>query len=466
MTATESRVWKLDQKINRTGLPIDLDLVKSAIAIDTEHRARLEARAAELMGIENPNSAAQFREWLAGEDVNVDKLRKADVAELRAGELEPHVREALEIRAELAKSSTKKYYGLIAATGRDGRLRGCFQFNGAPRTGRWAGRLFQPQNLPGGNVKSKHIGTARAVVLTGDYEFASTMYPGTSDVLASCIRTAIAAPPGKKLVVADYSSIETVMIGWAAQCPALLKVFRDGRDAYKEYAARLLRIDYDDVTPEQRKYAKPPVLGCGFMLGARGLVAYAAGYGVTMSEADAKAAVDAYRGAYPEVVRFWYAVDSAAKAAIQKPGTVFKVGPFRFKVRDGFLLINLPSGRSLAYREPKIDPDGRFGPEVTYMGLDYGHKWDRIATHPGKITENIVQAIARDLLAEALLTIDATEPGLEIVGHVHDEILTLADEDDETAVDRLIAAMCKLPAWASDAPIGAAGWSGPYFRKD
>lgn len=464
MTATEWRAWRLDQTINRCGLPIDLDLVQAAIRIDSEHRARLTARAIELMQIENPNSRNQIIEWLQGEDVELDSLRKADVSALLSGELAPNVREAMEIRAELSKSSTRKYYALTEATGDDGRLRGCFQFNGAARTGRWAGRLFQPQNLPRGNVKPEHIDTARAVVATGDYDFAAALYPSVSELLASCVRTVIAAPPGKTLVVADYASIETVMIAWAAECPALLKVFRTGRDAYKDMASRLFAIDYAAVTKEQRTYAKPIVLGCGYLLGAKGMVAYAAGYGVDMSEREAARAVAAYREGYPEVVRFWHRVDAAAKYAIRNPGKIVKVGRFAFKVEGDFLLLKLPSERKLAYFKPEINPDGRYGDEITYMGVDYGHKWNRIATHPGKITENIVQAIARDLLVEGLFRA-AADPGLEIVGHVHDEILALADEDDETSLDRLLDGMRQMPGWAADAPVEAAGWSGPFYCK-
>lgn len=464
MTANEWRAWRLDQAINRGGLPIDLDLVHAAVAIDTEHRARLTARAVELMQIENPNSRDQIIKWLQGEDVELDTLRKADVSALLSGELPPDVREALEIRAELSKSSTRKYYALTEATGDDGRLRGCFQFNGAARTGRWAGRLFQPHNLPRGNVKPEDIGTARAVVATGDYEFAATLYPSVSDLLASCVRTVIAAPPGKKLVVADYAGIETVMIAWAADCPSLLDVFRSGRDAYKDMAARLFNIDYAAVTKAQRAYAKPIVLGCGYMLGAKGLVAYAVGYGVEMSEQEAAKAVTSYRESYCEVVKFWHRVDAAAKYAIRNAGKIVKAGRFAFKVEGDFLLLKLPSGRKLAYFKPEINPDGRYGDEITYMGVDYGHQWDRIATHPGKITENIIQAIARDLLVEGLFNA-AGDPGLEIIGHIHDEILALTDRDDATALERLINGMRQLPDWAAGAPVDAAGWSGPFYCK-
>jgi DNA polymerase len=464
MTEREWQAWHLDAEINRRGLPIDLDLVQAAIAIDTENRGRLMARAMELMGIENPNSRDQFLDWLRGEEVDVDTLRKADVASLRAGDLEPHVREALEIRSELSKSSTKKYYALADATGSDGRLRGCFQFNGAARTGRWAGRLFQPQNLPRGTIKPDFIGTARASVKTGDFDLLDTLYESVSDVLVSCVRTAIAAPPRKALVVADYASIETVMIAWAAECPTLLDVFRSGRDAYKDMAARLFKIPYDRVSKEQRNYAKPIVLGCGYMLGAKGMIAYAQGYGVEMTEADAQAAVAAYRDGYPEVAQFWRLLDAAARRAIENPGKIYKAGRFRFKVEADFLLLRLPSERKLAYYKPEINPGGRYGPEITYMGRDYGNTWDRINTHPGKICENVIQAVARDLLVDGLFHASG-DIALEIVGHVHDEILALADADDEGALDRLMDAMRRMPAWAADAPVGAAGWIGQFYCK-
>jgi DNA polymerase len=185
MTAYEWQAWQLDAEINRRGLPIDLDLVRAAIAIDTEHREQLTGRAMELMGIANPYSRDQFLDWLRGEEVDIDTLRKADVAALRAGELEPHVREALEIRADLSKSSTRKYHALADATGDDGRLRGCFQFNGAARTGRWAGRLFQPQNLPRGSIKPEYLGTARAAIKTADHDLLAAMYGSVSDVLVT-----------------------------------------------------------------------------------------------------------------------------------------------------------------------------------------------------------------------------------------------------------------------------------------
>ncbi len=465
MTATEWQAWRLDQRINRAGLPIDRGLVLGAITIDAEHRRRLIERACDLTGLDNPNSRDQLLEWLNGEDIEVDALRKADVAKLQGGELTDVVREVLTIRAELAKSSVKKYHALVEATGDDGRLRGCFQFNGAARTGRWAGRLFQPQNLPRGTLSADEVGAARDVIALGDYDFAAGLYPSVSDTLVSCIRSVIAAPEGKKLVVADFSSIETVVTAWAAECNSLLDVFRTGSDAYKQFAARLFNIDYAKVTKAQRQYTKPIVLGCCYMLGARGLVAYAEGYGVAMTEDEAKRAVATYRDQYPEIVRLWHELANAASLAIEHPGKAYKARKFVFKIEGDFLLLKLPSGRKLAYYKPAINPDGRYGAEITYMGNDGAHRWDRIGTHPGKITENLIQAIARDLLVAAMFNA-AADPGLEIVGHVHDEIICLADEDDDTALDRLLGYMRAMPEWAGDAPIGAAGWQGAFYRKD
>ena len=299
---------------------------------------------------------------------------------------------------------------------------------------------------------------------TGDLEWVTALYPNVSDVLASCVRTAIAAPAGRQLIVADYASIETVMIAWAAECPALLNVFRSGRDAYKDMAARLFKIDYTAVTREQRAYAKPIVLGCGYMLGARGMIAYAKGFGISMTDAEAEVAVAAYREGYPEVVRFWHLLDAAARRAIENPGRVFKAGRFRFKADGEFLLLRLPSERKLAYYQPAINPDGRFGPEITYMGRDYGNRWDRIHTHPGKLCENIIQAVARDLLVQGLFNACA-EPRLEVVGHVHDEIIALADVDDATAREGLRDCMRRIPGWAGDAPVDASAWAGPFYCK-
>lgn len=464
MTAREWQGWQLDAAINRRGLPIDRALVAGAIQIDAAHRKALTARASTLMGIDNPNSRAQFLAWLQGEHIEVQTLRKAEVAALRADAQSDPVREALEIRAELSKTSVHKYQVLAAATASDGRLRGCFQFHGAARTGRWAGRLFQPQNLPRGSLAPEALDTARAALKLGDHAFVAASYGSVSDVLVSCVRTAIAAPEGKQLVVADYASIETVMLAWAAQCEALLSVFRQGRDAYKDMASRLFKVPYGSVSKAQRTYAKPIVLGCGYMLGARGMIDYAAGYGVRMSEHEAAAAVAAYREGYPEIVQFWRLLEAAARRAIEHPGKVFKAHRFRFKREGAFLLLALCSGRKLAYYQPAINLEGRFGPEITYMGRDYGSRWERIATHAGKLCENLIQAIARDLLLEGLFHAEAT-PGLEVVGHVHDEILALADAQDDAALDRLTHAMGQMPAWAADAPVHAEGWSGSFYCK-
>jgi DNA polymerase len=463
MPTHEWAAWQLDQMINRQGLPIDLPFARAALQIDNEHRQRMQARAKELMGNVNVLSQAQLHDWLKVASVEVDRLDKAGIAQLCAGDIPPHVHEILEIHVALNMKSTAKLQAVIDATDDDHRLRGAFKFHGA-RTGRWSGALFQPHNLARGNIAPQYLATARAVVATGDYAFAAAMYPRVAELLTSCIRTVIAAPPGMQLVVADYASVETVVLAWATECQGMLNVFRTGRDAYREMASRVFGVDYDSVTDEQRAYAKPIVLGCGYGMGAAGMVSYATGFGVTMSEAEAAQSVAVYRQGYPEIVSFWQRLDSAARHVMSHPGKRARVGKFVFRCGGEFLLLQLPSGRALAYFQPTLRSGGRYGDEITYMGYDEKRKWTRISTHPGKLCENLIQSIARDLLVAAIFNA-AEDDQIRVVGHIHDEILALADEDDDGALDRLRGHMCRMPAWASDMPLSAMGWTGPFYRK-
>jgi DNA polymerase len=471
LPAHEWASWARDQIINDRGLPVDVEFVHAAIKVDEANRAELLARASELTGLANPNSRAQLLGWLEGRGFPSETLRKNDVVDLlERDNLPADVREALTIRAELAKTSVTKYETMRdAAVG--GRLRGCFQFAGAGRTWRWAGRLIQPQNLPRGNLAPEHVLTARDVVLSGDAGLVRSIYGSVADVLSSLVRPAIKPPPGKVIVADDFSSIETVVLAWAADCESLLDVFRSGRCAYREMATRVFGCHYGDVDKAQRQYAKPIVLGCGYYLGAPGLVDYATQYRVDMTLDQAKAAVFAYRDAYPEIVRYWHRLDAAFRWAVTRArnGQAATVGACRFrKVVDragSWVAIDLPSGRSLWYYDPRII-DGKFGPGVTYLGVDsLTKKWRRQETHPGKVTENIVQAVARDLLDHALANLEGT-PGHEIFGHVHDEILDLVDEEfGEVALDQCTAAMADLPYWF-DAPLGAKGSVLPFYMKD
>lgn len=468
MPADEWQLYALDQKINARGLPVDLDLVEAALDLRELDEHRTKARAYEITGLENVNSVAQVKAWLAERGFEVDDLTKATVTALLREDLPDDVREVLELRQNLAKTSTTKFAALQRATDPvDSRVRGCFQMNGAGRTGRFAGRIFQPQNLAKGG--GLDLAEAREAVLTRDPDLVELVYDNVPRMLSSLVRPAIRAPKGKKLVVSDLVSIESVMLAWAARCEYLLDLFRKGRDSYKDYATHLYGVKYDDVTKQQRADSKPATLGCGYMLGAKGLVAYAEGFGLALTEEQAQISVDTFRNAYPEIPTFWYALDDAVRDVIIEH-SVRKVGAFRIYYERPFLFIDLPSGRRLAYLQPRIEPRrtpwGETRPTVTYNGREIGRKnFVRLATHPGKVCENLVQSIARDVLVHGLRRAEA-DPDLEVIGHVHDEIICLADEDDDTALDRLSAAMSVIPDWCSDAPIRADGWTGRFYRKD
>lgn len=465
----EQKLWELDQQINDAGLPVDLELVDAALAVRALDEERGIARSKELTNLDNPNSRAQLLQYLQDSGLAIADLTKASVSEaLRSDDLDPEIREVLELRRGLSKTSIKKFQALRDAVCADGRLRGTLQYAGAGRTWRWSGRLFQPQNLARPTLSDADIPVAIEAVKTHDEKCVRTMFSDTAGVLSSLIRPAIAAPAGQTLVSCDYSSIETVMLAWAARSPYLLELYASGRDPYIDFYSKRFGVPYDDVSKKQRTWAKPAVLGCGYMLGAKGLVAYAHGYGVPLSEEEAQAAVDTYRREYDDIPQFWWDLDRAARACINGRGEG-SVGPFKFVMDGPFMQILLPSGRALSYLQPRIEeretPWGEMKPQITYLGRDTGKKMQRISTHPGKLCENIVQAIARDVLAFGLVW--AASSGSRIVGHVHDEIIVQCPEETgEEELSKLTYLMGLRPQWCQDAPISAAGWVGNYYRKD
>lgn len=475
------RDWWLDQKINNTGLPIDLELVDACIEIDNIERDRLMTRAREITGLANPNSRDQLLEWLQDEgEVEISNLRSATVRDALKGAPEGLSEEVLEIRRSLAKTSVKKFKKMKSATCGDGRLKGSYQFMGAGRTGRWAGRLVQTQNLYKNTFDD--VDLAARIAKTRDHGLISLLYGDIMWMIAGCSRPAIAAPPGKLLCPVDYASIETIVLAWLAGCARILDTFRRGHDPYKEFATHLFSIAYEDVTKKQRNFCKPPTLGCGYYLGAKGLVEYAKQYGVEMSEEQAKHAVDTYRTVYFEIPMFWKVLDNAVRHVLET-GEDFHVGDklsFSRTADKEWMFIYLPSGRRLAYHKPELRmPDlaklkKRMGgkmpqtirPAITYVGLDtYTKQWCRIETHPGKITENIVQAVARDLLMFGLALVDVN--GVEIAGHTHDEIIALVNEATAPAeMKRLVGMMSHTPPWCRDMPIRGTGWLGRHYKKD
>ena len=465
-------LWHLDQRINARGLPVDLTLVRQAMAVDARNRTRSTDAVRDRTGVANPNSRAQLLTWLRSQEITPADLTAGTVKDLLTDDdLPAPVREVLENRQQLAASSTAKYEALARATGTDRRIRGTLRFNGA-RTGRWSGQLFQPQNLARGNLSPLDVTTARALVREGDFELLDLLYDDHSKLLASLLRSTIVAPPGKQLVVADLSSIESVVLAWLAESSYLLDLFRNGRDPYIDFATRLFNIPYDQVTKKQRNLCKPATLGGGFGLGGPGLQRYAAGFGLVLDSKEAAKQIQTFREAYPDIPALWQRLTQATFGAVAhpalpgSPGKVRSAGRCRWRVGRGYLWAELPSRRFLAYREPRVSvAQTQWGEREQLSYLAREGKSLRINTFHGKLVENITQAIARDILASGIRHACA-DPGLEVILHVHDEIVCLADQDDTGALDRLLGYMTAVPDWAEGLPLKAAGWVGAFYRKD
>jgi DNA polymerase len=466
MPEVEWHRWHLDQRINARGLPIDVDLVRAALDVDEEVRATLSSRMREITGVENPNSRAQLLAWLGTQGVETESLTKQAVRDLLTETQSDPVVELLRSRLALAKSSTTKYAAIERAVDADDRLRNTLAFMGASRTWRWAGRILQPQNLPQGNIEPDVMPGAIELVKARDVSSIDAIFGDPSTVLSSLIRASIRAPEGRVLVAADYASIESIVLAWLAGCARLLDVFRGGLDVYKDFATELYGIPYAEVTKAQRKFAKPPTLGCGYMLGGPGLVAYADAMGVPMELPQAKQAVGVFRDTYHEIPALWDALDVAARACI-RTSEPQRAGRVTFDYVRPFLRMHLPSGRAISYLRPRIETrETEWGPRatITYQGKDRTGAWGKVYTHPGKLTENAVQALARDLLVHGIER--AEDAGLRVILHVHDEVIVEADEDDADALPRLQSALAAPPAWALDMPLKTAGFVSRFYRKD
>lgn len=490
LPAHEWELWHIDQEINFRGLPIDMDLVEAALEVHDIVQTRLKARMKEITRLENPNSPAQLLPWLMDRGYEYDNLRKANVEKALAsyeapksgGEYEDDVAKVLDLRLLVSRTSIKKYNALEHAKHTGNRLYGVFQFCGAGRTWRWAGRRFQPQNLPRGIFKNKEqMATAIALIKMRDVDMLDALYDTVNipDVLASVIRCAIRAEGDKVMTVSDLSSIESVMLAWAANSEYMLDLFRQGLDIYKDFATHWLGVPYNEVTKAMRQLCKPPSLGCGYLLGAVGLLAYADAMGVTLTRQEAKAAVKTYRTAYPDVPQFWEDLDRAARYCIETGEPVTVNGKFTFRRKGPTMLIDLPSGRSLCYIRPAIERrtisyedidtgeiKRREVMAITYEGKNQTtNRWERIATHAGKITENIVQAIARDVLAGGIINAYKELPEMDMCLHVHDE-LGGETPNEPSMLERLEELMTRRPAWGPDIPLGSAGFQNPFYMKD
>lgn len=457
----EWEAYSLDQRINDAGIKLDATLVDAAVTLDEKHRNATLARAQELTGLENPNSPIQLKDWLTQNGCPLDSLKKAEV-ETALEDATGVVKEILQLRGDLAKSSVKKYQAMQNMAGTDDRARGLLQFYGAGRTGRFAGRLVQVQNLPRNYLPD--LDQARTLVKDKNLEAVELLYDSAPDTLSQLIRTAFIPNPGNRFIVSDYSAIEARVIAWLAGEKTTLETFRDGKDLYCETASRMFKVPVEKhgANSELRQKGKIAVLACGYG-GSIGALKAMGALKMGLSEDELKPIVDAWRAANPNIVWLWQEVEDSALTAITTKQTV-QLRNLTFSVKSGILFITLPSGRRLAYVKPGLGQNRFGGTSITYWGISTGRKWGRLETYGGKLVENIVQAIARDLLVNGMKNV--AEAGHQIVMHVHDEIVIDEPLDSGFTVKDACQLMSKLPAWAGGLPLTADGYECDYYRKD
>ena len=449
--------YHLDQEINDRGIRVDMPFVKQCIAIDTVTRDRLTASMRELTELDNPNSVAQMKSWLADNGLETDTLGKKTVAAL-IDETDGDVTEALLLRQQLAKSSVKKYQAMENAACTDGRCRGMFQFYGANRTGRFAGRLVQLQNLPQNHMPD--LDEARALVRAGDVDALDLLYDDVPDTLSQLIRTAFIPKDGCRFYVADFSAIEARVIAWYADETWRSEVFRNGGDIYCASASQMFKVPVEKhgVNGHLRQKGKIAELALGYG-GSVGALKAMGALEMGLAEEELQPLVNAWRQSNPNIVRFWWDVDAAVKRVIKERKIVAMNG-LRFFWQSGMMFIRLPSGRNLAYVKPRIG-ENRFGGEsVTYEGVGATKKWERIESYGPKFVENIVQATSRDILMCAMKTLRCCE----IVAHVHDEIII--EGNPSMSLDAVCEHMGRVPSWAPGLLLRADGYVCDYYRKD
>lgn len=458
---SEWELWALDQAINDRGVGIDMDLVRAALLLDEETSAAAKKQLKTLTGLDNPNSVMQLKKWLGEQGLQVQSLGKEQVSEILSDAETPKlVREALLLRQATSNSSIKKYDMLNNATCRDDRIHGILQFYGATRTGRWAGRLLQVQNLPRGSLKPHELATARDFVKANDMEALDIIWGDVPEVLKSLIRSALIPSDGHEFIVSDFSAIEARVIAWLAGETWVLDTFREGHDIYKATANQMFHLGgVDKVDKAMRQRGKVATLALGYQGGTGALQAMGA-LKMGIKEDELQGLVNAWRTANPNIVKFWRRVEAAAKRALEFGTKVSLRGTgISFYVRDTFLMIGLPNGRSIAYANATLE-DGRIRYEGKSMTSSTFQKLD---TYGGKLVENIVQATARDVLAESMLRLEKL--GYKIVAHVHDEVI-LDVPKGITNIDEINEQMAINPEWTEGLPLAAAGFRSDFYMKD
>ena len=449
--------YHIDQEINDRGVRLDMYLVKEAIEMDSRSQSELTAAMKDMTALDNPNSVQQMKQWLSDNGLETDSLGKKVVAEL-IKTAPPELQTVLELRQQLAKSSVKKYQTMERAVCDDGRARGMFAFYGANRTGRWAGRLIQLQNLPQNHLPD--LADARALVKSGDFDAVKLLYEDVPDTLSQLIRTAFIPKDGTQFYVSDFSAIEARVIAWYAGETWRQKVFETGGDIYCASASQTFHVPVvkHGINGHLRQKGKIAELALGYG-GSVGALKAMGAIEMGLSEDELPPLVDAWRQTNPNIVKFWWDVDRAVMEAVKYKHTTSSYG-LTFSCRSGMLFITLPSGRNLAYVKPKVGTN-KFGGEcITYEGIGSTKKWERLDSYGPKFVENIVQATSRDILCYAMKTLRCCS----IVMHIHDELVIEADP--RMSLDVLCEQMGRTPPWAKGLKLRADGYTTPFYKKD
>ena len=453
-------VWEeyhIDQEINDRGVALDMDLVRQAIQMDGRSRSELTQAMKDLTALENPNSVQQMKGWLSINGIETDTLGKKAVAEMLKS-APPKLQKVLTLRQQLAKSSVKKYQAMETAVCADGRARGMFQFYGANRTGRWAGRIIQMQNLPQNHLDD--LAEARGLVRSGDFDALEMLYEDVPDTLSQLIRTAFVPQDDRKLIVADFSAIEARVIAWLAGEQWRQQVFAEGKDIYCASATQMFGVPVEKhgVNGHLRQKGKIAELALGYG-GSVGALKAMGALDMGLAEEELQPLVTAWRDANPQIVQLWWAVDYAVKEAV-----IYKIQTethgIAFECRNGMLFITLPSGRKLSYVKPRIGTN-KFGGEcITYEGIGGTKKWEQLDSYGPKFVENIVQATARDILCYAMNTLRSCS----IVMHIHDEVVIEADR--RMSLQAVCDQMGRTPPWAKGLQLRADGYETNFYKKD
>lgn len=469
LTAKERAVWILDQKINLRGFLVDRPLVEKILRMIEIETTELNRKTTDLtFGMpKSANQRAGILAWLEDEGVYLPDLRRKTVEDaLQSGEVQGRVKQMLELRLATSKTSTAKYQAFEMRSRHDSRLRDNLVYHTAS-TGRWGGAGVQPQNFPRGTIKDSVL--ACSVLADEDLEFVRACYGDPMSAFSSCLRGMIVTPQGKTLDVADYAAIEARVLFWVAKHEAGLQAFRDGRDLYREQATSIFGVTMEQVNSYQRFVGKSVILGAGYSMGWEKFMDSCKQQGQVVSEDLAKAAIAAYRTVHKPVVNLWNSIERAAVTATQNPGKKYTINRTAWFMHRDFLFCELPSGRRLAYHRPRVafeqTPWGDRRPVLYHWGVaPLSRKWVEAKTYGGRLTENVVQAIARDLMAEAMLRIEAKGPW-EIVLSVHDELVAERNLGSSATNDDFCKLMAALPDWAEGLPVKVEGWAGTRYRK-